>query len=443
MERNYRILQEKLYHEELENGLSVYVVPKPGFKKTFACFATKYGALINRFVPYGEKEYIDVPLGIAHFLEHKMFEMPDGTDAAELFAKMGLDANASTSHLLTVYLFSGTANIREGLNLLLDFVQTPHFTEESVLREQGIIAQELKMYLDDPNEALHLGLMRNLFRAYPLRYDVGGTLESIMKITAEHLHKCYRTFYHPSNMALIVVGDIEKIMAPASNPLTALLDLIKENQAKKNFKKPLDIRKNILVEDGKVNRASDYAKMDISVPKAAIGLKLPYEKYNRNEALLTELKLKILLEATIGPMTDAFQEMLDLELINGNLYYNVCCDGFCGFVKVQANTNKPKQFVAYIKNKLLSLSDIRFEEEIFNRFKKATQGSFIRAMNSPEYIGYNYLRYLFTDADMFQAIESFGNLKIEDLQALERYFRADSLADYVVLPKNFLFSKIQ
>ena len=222
MERNYRILQEKLYHEELENGLSVYVVPKPGFKKTFACFATKYGALINRFVPYGEKEYIDVPLGIAHFLEHKMFEMPDGTDAAELFAKMGLDANASTSHLLTAYLFSGTANIREGLNLLLDFVQTPHFTEESVLREQGIIAQELKMYLDDPNEALHLGLMRNLFRAYPLRYDVGGTLESIMKITAEHLHKCYRTFYHPSNMALIVVGDIEKIMAPASNPLTAL-----------------------------------------------------------------------------------------------------------------------------------------------------------------------------------------------------------------------------
>ncbi|HHZ11408.1 MAG TPA: insulinase family protein, partial [Acholeplasmataceae bacterium] len=225
MERHYRLLQERIHFEELENGLAVYVVPKPGFKKTFACFATKYGAMINRFVPYGESEYIDVPLGIAHFLEHKMFEMPDGTDASEIFARMGLDSNASTSHLMTTYLFSGTANIKEGLNLLLDFVQTPYFTEERVLREQGIIAQELKMYLDDPNEALHLGLMQNLFRVYPLRFDVGGTLESIMQITPEHLNKCYRTFYHPSNMALIVVGDIDAIMEDSDDPIKALIDL--------------------------------------------------------------------------------------------------------------------------------------------------------------------------------------------------------------------------
>ena len=443
MERHYRLLQERIHFEELENGLAVYVVPKPGFKKTFACFATKYGAMINRFVPYGESEYIDVPLGIAHFLEHKMFEMPDGTDASEIFARMGLDSNASTSHLMTTYLFSGTANIKEGLNLLLDFVQTPYFTEERVLREQGIIAQELKMYLDDPNEALHLGLMQNLFRVYPLRFDVGGTLESIMQITPEHLNKCYRTFYHPSNMAHIVVGDIDAIMEDSDDPIKALIDLVRENQAKKDFKKPLDIRKNILVEDGVVNKASDYQKMDISIPKAAVGLKLPFERYQKNQSFLMELEMKILLEATIGPMTDAFQEMLDLELINGNLYYNVYCDGLSGFLKVQANTNKPKQFIAYVENKLLSLSSIDFDDETFNRFKKATQGSFLRAMNNPEYIGYNFLRYLFSDADMFEAIESFSELKKEDMKALEKYFQKEALADFVVIPKNTLFSKIQ
>ncbi|HEY8396235.1 MAG TPA: pitrilysin family protein [Bacilli bacterium] len=443
MIRNYEILQEKVCFEKLENGLSVYVVPKPGFKKTFACFATKYGALINRFVPYGENDYIDVPLGIAHFLEHKMFEMPDGTDAAELFAKMGLDANASTSHQMTAYIFSGTDKVKEGLDLLLDFVQTPYFTEESVLKEQGIIAQELKMYMDDPNDALHLGLMKNLFRVYPLRYDVGGTLESIMKITPEYISKCYQTFYHPSNMALIIVGDTDKIMETTTDSISALIQLVRENQAKKTFNKPLDIRKNILVEDGIVNKATDFAKMDISVPKVAVGVKLPFEKYQKNEALLMELKMRILLEATIGPMSDAFQEMLDLELINGNLYYDVYCDGICGFVKVQANSNKPKQFSAYIRKKLLSLNKINFEEEVFNRFKKATQGDFLRAMNSPEYIGYNFLRSLFSDSDLFETIEHFSHLKIEEMHALEKYFKAEAISDYLIIPKNMLFSKIQ
>lgn len=442
MVRNYDLLNEKVFSEKLENGLRVIIVPKPGFKKTFACFATKYGALINRFVPYGEKDYLDVPLGIAHFLEHKMFEMPDGSDATDLFAKLGLDANALTNYLMTGYLFSGTANIKEGIELLLDFVQTPHLTEENVLKEQGIIAQELKMYMDDPNDALHLGLMKNLFRAYPLRYDVGGTLDSIIKITPEYLYKCYETFYHPSNMILIIVGDIDAIMSNSTNSHEMLLDLIRANQAKKVFKKPLDIRKNILVEDETANKSSGYAKMDISIPKVAVGLKLPFEKYEKNDAMMMELKMKVLLEATIGPTTDAFQEMLDLELITGNIYYDVYTDGICGFIKIQANTNKPKQFIAYIREKLLSLSNIKLEEEVFNRFKKSLLGNFLRALNNLDYIGYNYLEYSFKESDVFEAIGLFSKLNIEDLKALEKYFKVEAISDYTIIPKNMLFSKI-
>jgi predicted Zn-dependent peptidase len=426
----------------LENGLKVVVVPKPGYKKTFAIFGTKYGSLINRFVPYGEKEYLDVPLGISHFLEHKMFEMPDGDDASDLFAKLGLESNAATNYLMTAYFFTGTSRIQEGIELLLDFVQTPYFTEESVLKEQGIIAQELKMYLDDPVDALHLGLMNNLFRAYPLRYDVGGTLESIMKITPDYLNKCYETFYHPSNMTLIIIGDTDLIMGTKIDSVHSLLQLIQNNQNKKQFKKTLDLRKSIPIEDEIINKSTGYAKMDISMPKVAVGVKLPFEKYQKNEPMMMELKMKILLEATIGPTTDAYQEMIDLELINGSIYYDVYTDGFCGFIKIQANTNKPKLFINYIREKLLSLNKINLEEEVFNRFKKSVLGNFLRALNNLDFIGYSYLEYAFKESDLFDAIELFSKLQINDLKQLEKYFQADSISDYTILPKKTLFSKI-
>jgi predicted Zn-dependent peptidase len=434
----YEDLNEKVYRERLSNGLDVIIVPKMGFKKVFACFATKYGALMNRFVPYGEREYLDVPLGIAHFLEHKMFEMPNGDDASDLFARLGLDSNASTNYTMTAYLFSGTTNIQEGLNLLLDFVQTPHFTPENVAREQGIIAQELKMYLDDPHDALHLGLMNNFFKYYPLRYDIGGTLDSIQKINVEYLYQCYHTFYHPSNMSIIIVGDTDRIMGTKIDSVHSLFQLIKNNQDQKEFQKPLDIRKNILLEDATVNKTTGSAKMDIAMPKVAVGLKLPFEKFQKNEAMMLELKLKVLLEATIGSSTDAYQEMIDLELINGNIYYDVYIDGLCGFIKIQANTNKPKLLIKYLREKLLSLNHINLEEEVFNRFKKSVLGNFLRALNSLEFIGYTYLEYAFKEADLFEAISLFTKLDISDLKVLEKYFQAESISDYTILPKKAL-----
>jgi len=437
MVKHYEKINETVYSETMANGLRVLLLPKPGFKKTFVCFSTKYGSLVNRFIPYGEDRYFDVPLGIAHFLEHKMFDLPSGDDATSLFARYGLDVNASTNYTMTSYLFGGTGNIDKGINLLLDFVQDPYFTDESIKKERGIIVQELKMYLDDPTDALHLGLMRNLFQQYPLRYDVGGTVDSILEITKEHLYKCYRTFYHPANMDLIIVGDPANIVSNQNNAVEAVFDIVRKNQKEKKFPPVQDIKKNYFVEDEKVYRRSDTAKMDIMMPKVAVGLKLPYEKHGPNQAILTELKLKILIDAVLGPTSDAFQEMLDLELINGNLYYEVYIDGFCGFIKIQANTHKPRQFIAYIKNKLLALNKLTIKSDLFNRFKKSVLGSFLKSLNNIDFVGFSYLEYLYKDSDLFAAVELFEKVKLEDLKSLTKYFTPAAWADYTILPKKF------
>ncbi|MFN3367779.1 MAG: EF-P 5-aminopentanol modification-associated protein YfmH, partial [Exiguobacterium mexicanum] len=192
-------LDETLYHEKLENGLEVFILPKKGFSKTFATFTTKYGSIDNHFVPRGEKDAIKVPDGIAHFLEHKMFEKEEG-DIFQQFSKQGASANAYTSFTRTAYLFSATGQINENIETLLDFVQEPYFTEQTVEKEKGIIAQEITMYDDQPDWRLYFGIIENMYKNHPVKIDIAGTVDSIQDITAEHLYTCYNTFYHPSNM---------------------------------------------------------------------------------------------------------------------------------------------------------------------------------------------------------------------------------------------------
>ena len=169
---NYQQVGETVYQYKLDSGLEIIIIPKPKFEKTFVCFGTKYGSLTNKFVPYGQEEYVDFPLGIAHFLEHQMFATKDG-DVALKFTDLGLEVNAYTGWLETVYLFKGADHILDGINLLLDFVQTPYFIEENIESERNIIIQELKMYLDKPGVALENGITNNMFALYPIKYDVG------------------------------------------------------------------------------------------------------------------------------------------------------------------------------------------------------------------------------------------------------------------------------
>ena len=222
----YQTLKETLFHEKLENGLEVYLLPKIGFEKTYGLFSTRFGSIDTTFVPLGQKEMIKVEDGIAHFLEHKMFDMKNG-DAADEFAKLGASSNAFTSSSRTAYLFSTTTNENDCVELLLDFVQSLNITDESVEKEKGIICQEIKMYDDDPDWRVYFGSIQNLYNLHPVAIDIAGSVETVNNTTKEMLETCYNTFYHPSNMMLFIVGNIDANKA---------ISIIRSNQAKKDFK---------------------------------------------------------------------------------------------------------------------------------------------------------------------------------------------------------------
>ncbi|MER1935456.1 MAG: pitrilysin family protein, partial [Priestia megaterium] len=227
-------LQEQLYHEKMDNGLQVYILPKPEFNKTFATFTTNYGSIDNQFVPLNENEMTKVPDGIAHFLEHKLFEKEDG-DVFQQFSKQGASANAFTSFTRTAYLFSCTSNFEENLETLVDFVQEPYFSEKTVEKEKGIIGQEITMYDDNPDWRLYFGTIQNMYKNHPVKIDIAGTIESISHINKDLLYTCYETFYHPSNMLLFIVGpvDAEKVMKQ-----------VRDNQQKKDYKEISDIQRH-------------------------------------------------------------------------------------------------------------------------------------------------------------------------------------------------------
>ena len=211
---------EQMYHQVLDNGLHIFVVPKPGFQKSYAFFATNYGGMDMKFCLDGQ--WHQSPAGVAHFLEHKMFDTKEGNALQEL-AKNGAEPNAFTSNAMTGYYFDSTAHFAENLEILLSFVSIPYFTKESVEKEQGIIGQEIRMVEDDPDNQVFYGLMECLFDHHPIRVPIAGTQESISHITAETLYACHKAFYDPSNMVLCVAGDVDPKLIEDNMPFAGVL----------------------------------------------------------------------------------------------------------------------------------------------------------------------------------------------------------------------------
>lgn len=226
-----------VYHDKCTNGFDIYVIPNNKVNNVYATLTSKYGSRINEFVPIGENKMIKVPEGVAHFLEHKMFEQKNGIDPFTFYSNNGASANANTSYYKTTYLFDGPNNVKENIEFLLDYVQEPYFTDENVEKEKGIIIQEYEMYQDNPYSRGYECLLKNAFINDAIKYPIVGTKQSINSITKEDLYKCYNTFYHPSNMFLVVTGNIEP---------KEIIDLVNLNQNNKTFEneKKIDIKKN-------------------------------------------------------------------------------------------------------------------------------------------------------------------------------------------------------
>ena len=299
-EIRYPGVKETVYRETMPNGLEVFVLPKPGFQKTYAAFSTRYGSVDNWFSAGGEP-FVRVPDGIAHFLEHKMFEEPTG-DIFATFATQGASANAFTSFDRTVYLFSATEQIPANLATLLDFVQHPHFTDENVEKEKGIIEQEINMYKDNPDWRVYFGLIDALYHKHPVHIDIAGTVESIRQIDKETLYRCYETFYHPSNMMLFVAGGVDA---------AETMKLVRDNQAAKSFGPARDIARKFEPEPADVKKPRVLIDLPVSLPKCMIGFKEAAMPQDEQALLRRETTTKLMLETLFGPSSELYQSLYD------------------------------------------------------------------------------------------------------------------------------------
>ncbi|MDQ0230467.1 EF-P 5-aminopentanol modification-associated protein YfmH [Metabacillus malikii] len=399
-------LQEELYYEKMENGLDVYVLPKKGFNKTYATFTTKYGSIDNRFVPLNSNEMKTVPDGIAHFLEHKLFEKEDG-DVFQQFSQQGASANAFTSFTRTAYLFSSTSNVERNLETLIDFVQTPYFSEKTVEKEKGIIGQEINMYDDNPDWRLYFGLIQNLYENHPVRIDIAGTIESIAKITKDSLYECYHTFYHPSNMLLFIVGAVEP---------KAILDQVRENQQKKDFTPQSEIKREFPKEPATVHKKIEKLKMNVQSSKCLVGLKARNPQRTGKELLKYELSMNIVLDILFSKSSNNYDKLYSQGLIDDTFSYDYTEESGFGFAMIGGDTDNPDELATQIQEILLNAKRDGIDLSTFDAAKNKKIGSFLRSINSPEYIANQFTRYAFNEMNLFDVVPMLESLTKDDMK---------------------------
>ncbi|MDQ1003696.1 putative Zn-dependent peptidase [Neobacillus niacini] len=406
---NFDQLQEELYHEKLPNGLNVYILPKKGFNKTFATFTTKYGSVDNHFVPLGKEEYVKVPDGIAHFLEHKLFEKEDG-DVFQQFSKQGASANAFTSFTRTAYLFSSTSDVEKNLETLVDFVQDPYFSEKTVEKEKGIIGQEITMYDDNPDWRLYFGLIQNLYQNHPVKIDIAGTIESISHITKDLLYECYNTFYHPSNMLLFIVGPVDP---------NKFMNQVRENQAKKDYKEMPEIKRKFEEEPLQTAEPKQVLEMNVQTSKCLIGMKALHVDQTGPELLKNELTMNVLLDLLFGKSSENYNQLYNQGLIDETFSYDYTQEQGFGFAMVGGDTENPDKLAEELKNMLFQAKNgTSFTEEQLERAKKKKIGAFLRAVNSPEYIANQFTRYAFNDMNLFDVVPTLEKITMDDIKTM-------------------------
>lgn len=422
----YDTLQEQSFLEVLPNGLTVYLLPKPGYAKTYAMFSTRYGSIDNHFNVVGQPDVM-VTDGIAHFLEHKLFEEPEG-DVFMKFALQGAAANAFTSHTRTSYLFSATADIAANLNTLLDFVQSPYLNDENVAKEKGIIEQEIRMYDDHAFWRAYRALMENLYHTHPVRIDIAGTVESIYRIDVASLMSCYRTFYHPTNMALIVVGDFDA---------EAIMRLIRENQAKKQFVPQEAIERHFPIEPPTIVRTHSELSLAIAKPLCLMGYKEREVGLNGHALIRRELTTRLLMDTILGKSSALYQELDDAGLIDHTFTYDYEAATGYSFAYIGGESEHPEQFIEAIKAGIERAKREGVSPEAFNRARNRKIGEFLRVFNSPEYLAYEFTQYLFQEADLYQVPAILESIQVGDAQLrLEELFAPDVFTLSMVTPSS-------
>ena len=422
---NYKTLKENLYYEEMDNGLQVYLLPKEGFSKTYGLFSTRFGSVDRSFVPLGENEPITVPDGVAHFLEHKMFELQEG-DVSDQFAHLGAATNAFTSSSRTAYLFSTTSHEQECVQLLLDFVQDIYLTDESVEKEKGIINQEIGMYDDDPDWRCYFGSIQNLYKDHPVHIDIAGTVETVSQIDKEILLKCYHTFYHPSNMMLFVVGNIDP---------TQTMDMIRQNQNNKDFRHEQKIQRILVDEPKDVYKKEEVLAMDVVMPKIIVSMKINDIITEPKARLKRELAMNVLLDLLFSKSSTLYDQWTREGLVNDSFSANFTQERDYSFLQIGGDTLQPELLKAKILELIENIKDYKFTEEEFSRVLKKNIGMLIEIFNSPESIANLFSRYYFEGVILFDLIDEISTMTLDDIYDVYSLFDTTYTSSFTVMPQ--------
>ena len=411
---------EKYFYTKHRSGLDIYVIPKD-FKTSFAMFSTKYGAIDNCFKLAGEKEFHEVPDGIAHYLEHKMFENEDGVDTFSRFAKYGANANAFTSGTMTSYLFSCTDHLKENLEILLDYVSKPYFTPENVEKERGIIGQEIRMYEDHPDSAIYYNLLEALYEKHQTRINVAGTVESIAKITPELLYDCYYTFYNFSNMTLCVSGRADMDM---------VLDVVDRILPEREQK---TIVRHYHSEKPEVYRRRAEAKFEVAKPMFLIGVKDMDISSDSHVRMKKKAAMGMLTDMLFGSTSPFAIDVYESGLVNGfDVGYDHGHDS--SKILLEGETDDPEavygKFLSYLEeNRKSGLS-----REDFTRIQRASYASYIRMFDSTK-LAQSFTYMIHDDCDPFDYGEALRAVTFEDVSDLfGKLFREEYYAMSVINP---------
>ena len=349
-----KFYNEEVYYEVLDNGLEIYVIPNSNVNDIYVTFTAKYGGCNYKF-KYNN-EYIKVPNGIAHFLEHKMFEQENGIDPFTFYNKTGTYCNASTNYYSTSYLIAGKNDFENNLNYLLDFVQTPYFTDKNVEKEKGIIKQEIKMYDDMPDNILFEKTLYNLFNVHPMKYSIAGTVKDINSITKEDLYKCYNTFYNPKNMFIIITGNIDSKKA---------IEIIKRNQNKKKFN-DICIEVEEIKEPDEVCKKHEIIKHNVTIPYVSYAIKIPLSNFNIDRKKLN-IYLSNMFNILFDETSEFYENMKNKKLLD--TYIDI--DNFdAGNHKVFMLTFKSKKYDKVLKEIDNILNNIKINANDLERKKK-------------------------------------------------------------------------
>lgn len=411
-------IKERAYVEKLENGMMVIIIPKKNASKKYAIWGTHFGSIDNRFIMPKTGEEVFIPDGVAHFLEHKMFEQEDGTNSLDTLMALGIDANAYTTNDHTAYLFECSNNFYEGLDELMNYVQHPYFTDENVEKEKGIIGQEIRMYDDDPGWRLYMNAMDCMYKENPIKIDIAGTVESISKITPDVLYKCYNTFYNPSNMVMVICGDF----VPEE-----LLEEIKKRIVPKETQG--DIKRIYPAKENGIHMAYKEAEMEVSTPIFAIGYKDDEDlKENRQQIITKHIAIEILLNMIIGKSSSLYKELYEKGelLAEPELDYEFSDE--YAHILISGQSKNPQKIQDKIKEIVEKYKNEGLDTEHFERIKKKIYGDYVVEYNSVGDIARMFLSDKIKQINSFDYIEEYSSVTKEYTEeVLKNVFKTENM----------------